>query len=830
MKAVVLAGGEGTRLRPLTASQPKPMLPIVNRPMMEHVLRLLGEHGFDDVVVTVAFLADQVRSYFGDGSELGVNVSYAVEESPLGTAGSVGNARELLDDTFLVIAGDALTDIDLSEVVTAHKKRDSFATIALKRVENPTEFGIVITREDGSIERFLEKPTWGQVFSDTINTNIYVLEPEIFDLIPPAEAVDFSEHVFPRVLDRNDVLVGHVVDGYWEDVGTIEAYRRVHQDVVDGRVALEIPGFEVQDGVWVGEGAEISPDAVITGPAIVGENSRVAAGARIGPYTVLGDDVVVRSEAELVHTIVHDHAYIGSSVRLQGTVVGRSSDLRLGVRTDPGVVIGDDCFVGEHAVIGPDVRIFPNKTIEDGAVVTTSLVFESRAARTLFGRRGVRGLANVDVSAEMAVRLAMAYGSTLKKGSIVTTGRDTSRTARALKRAVMAGLNLTGINVMDLELAPLPLTRFQVRSERAQGGIALRLDPDDPDVVELRFFDAHGGDIDEGMQRRIERQMSRGDFRRAFGGDVGDIWFPPRAIEYYTAALERSVEASHVRERNFKVVLDYSHGAVSQLMPNVLAKVGADVLTVNPFAATEQATAAAASMHERAEHVGDLVRGSGSDFGLVIAPDGEVATMIDDQGRTLSHPRALLALSVLLAERKPGVRIAVPISTSAHLDRLVSERGGTVVHTQLSHASLLEAARTENVALAADGAGGYAWPDFLPALDATATLVHILDVLAASPRTLSHVVDEVPEPAVVHDVVDTPWDRKGAVMRSLVESANRDEVVLVDGVKITVGDGWVLVVPDPEGPSTHVWAEGPSEEAARRLAAVYVGRVAEQSL
>src|SRR5687767_1960442 len=215
-----MAGGEGTRLRPLTSNQPKPMMPIANRPMMEHIVELLKEHGFEDIVVTVAFLANTIRNYFGDGSEFGVRMVYATEETPLGTAGSVRNAMaELEDERFLVISGDVLTDIDLSAVVRFHEEKGALATIGLKSMENPLEFGIVITREDGSIERFLEKPTWGQVFSDTINTGIFVLEPEIFDAIPPDRPVDFSSEVFPRLLDDGQPVFGAIAAGYWEDVG-----------------------------------------------------------------------------------------------------------------------------------------------------------------------------------------------------------------------------------------------------------------------------------------------------------------------------------------------------------------------------------------------------------------------------------------------------------------------------------------------------------------------------------------------------------------------------------------------------------------------------------
>ncbi len=260
-----MAGGEGTRLRPLTSNQPKPMLPMANIPMMEHVVNLLRQHGFEDIVVTVAFMANAIRTYFGDGSEFGVRMVYATESTPLGTAGSVRNARDELDERFLVISGDVLTDIDLTQVVDFHDQRGGLATLALKAVDNPLEFGIVITDEDGSIERFLEKPTWGQVFSDTINTGIYVLEPEIFDFIPEGQPVDFSGESFPDALAAGKALYGYVADGYWEDVGTLEAYLQSHQDILDQNVQVDIQGFELRPRVWLGKGAEIDPSVIDRG-------------------------------------------------------------------------------------------------------------------------------------------------------------------------------------------------------------------------------------------------------------------------------------------------------------------------------------------------------------------------------------------------------------------------------------------------------------------------------------------------------------------------------------------------------------------------------------
>jgi len=819
-----MAGGEGTRLRPLTSNQPKPMMPMANRPLMEHVVRRLSLHGFDDIVVTVAFLANHIRNYFGDGSELGVAMRYASEETPLGTAGSVRNAAAELDDTFMVISGDVLTDIDLGAVVKAHRSSGALATIALRRVENPVDFGIVITSPDGWVERFLEKPTWGQVFSDTINTGIYVLERQILDLIPEHEPVDFSEAVFPAALKRGLAIQGLVVDGYWEDVGTVEAYHRAHRDVLDERVAVDIPGFRLGDGMWLGEGADVDPAAEITGPVVIGDNCRIEAGARIGEYTVLGSNVVVKHDATLARAIVHDHVYVGPGTTLRGCIVGRSADLRRGARAEEGVVLGEECFVGDGAVINQGVKVYPYKTVEPGAVVNASIVWETRGQRTLFGRRGVRGLANVDITAELAVRLAAAYGTSLKKGSVVCASRDTSRVGRTLKRAIMAGLNLSGVHVEDLELAPVPLTRFHVRSERAQGGVTVRLSPDDPATVEIRFFDAHGADIGDAARRKIERLLARDDFRRAFAGDIGDIVFPPRALEYYTAGLLRSIDAGRVRDHEFKLVLDTSFGAASVVLNPVLAKLGAEVLAVNPFAATAGAYGDEGS-DERLARVATLVRTSGSHLGVVFDPDGETLRLVDDTGRVLTDEQCLLALVTLVTETRPGARLALPVAVCREAERIAAANGATIAWAKLSLAHLMEVAGSGGVAFAATGGGGYLWPDFLPAADAVATMTRVLDLLATTGRPLSEVVAGLPPVHVAHETVSTPWERKGTVMRTTMEQAQDKELVLVDGIKVLHADGWALVLPDPEEPLTHVWAEGGSEGGAQALAREYVGRI-----
>jgi mannose-1-phosphate guanylyltransferase/phosphomannomutase len=816
LKAVIMAGGQGTRLRPLTSNQPKPMLPIVNTPIMEHILNLLRRHGYLEPIATVQFLSSIIRSYFGNGEDLGVHLTYATEETPLGTAGSVRNAQdELQDDRFLVVSGDALTDIDLTKLVDFHREKEAVATICLKSVPNPLEFGVVITREDGSIERFLEKPNWGEVFSDTINTGIYVLEPEVFDFIPEDTVFDFSEDLFPLLLDKGLPLFGYVADGYWCDVGNVDAYLTAQRDVLEGKVDVEIPGFALGERIWLGEGAEIDPGARIDGPAVIGENCRIEQGAHLREFTVLGANVVVKEGAFLHRAIVHDNAYIGPVANLRGCIVGKNSDIRRAARLEDGVVVGDDCSIGADAVINPNVRIYPFKTVEARAIVTQSIIWESRGVRTLFGAQGVTGLVNVDVTPETVVRLAMAYGSTLKKGAIVTTSRDSTRAARAMKRAVVAGLNLSGVHCHDLEFTPLPVARYYVRTRHSEGGIALRTAPHDPQSISITFVDAEGTDLDSGRQRRVERTFYREEVRRAYPGEIGELHYPPRAFEYYTEGLLGSVDVDVIRRAGLKVVVDYGFGATSIVMPGVFGRLDCEVLAVNSVVDETRSVLTDEQIAEHQARLADLVTVSGSDLGALFDPVGERFFLVDDNG-TMLDGVAMLLLAVGMLRGEGG--IALPVNASREVARIAEQGGHKVVWTRASLAALMEAAASGDVRLAGSPDGALIFPEFIPAPDGMAALAKVLEFRAQSEAPLSSLLEPLPSVFIVHEQVPCPWEQKAAVMREVIERASGDRLELSDGVKIYHNEDWVLVIPDPEQPLVHVWAESDSDPKARALA------------
>ena len=820
-----MAGGEGSRLRPLTGNVPKPMLPVANRPLMEHIILLCKEHGFTDIVATVQFLSSVVRNYFGDGGDLGVTLNYTTEDTPLGTAGSVKAAQDLLSGPFLVISGDALTDLDLRSVVDFHRRRGAAATMVLKRMRDPLEFGIVMTAEDGRIERFLEKPTWGQVFTDTINTGIYVLEPEVLDLIPPDEPHDFSSELFPQMLDKGLPLFGYVTDSYWTDVGNTDAFLQANRDVLARRVKVDLPGFELRPGVTIGEDVDVHPTARIEGPALVGDNSRVGPGAVVGPYAVVGGNVLLEEGTQISQGVVLDRAHLARSSQVRGGVLGRASSLGRGAALEEGAVTGDDVSVGAGAIVKPRVKVYPSRSVDAGAIVTQSIVHERRGTRSLFGTKGVSGIVNVGMTPQVAVRLAMAYGTTLKRGSVVVTGRDTSRAARAMKRAIIAGLNSTGITVHDLELVPMPLTRFTVRSQQASGGISVRTSPVDPEVVEIRLFDAGGADLVESVQRKIERVFFREDYRRPGPSKLGELEFPPRALEQYTSGILGSLDVPAIRERAPKVVVDYAYGPASLVGPSLLGRLGCDALSVSAYTDEHRRALVTEDLDRLSEALAGHVKNSGSDMGVLFEPGGEIAHIIDDRGRRVSHMQALLLF--LRDATREGGTAALPISCPSVAEAVAQKDGGSVSWTPTALASLMGAAAEPGVGFAGNADGALIFPSFMPAPDAIMTFCRALGVIAAAGRSLGDLVDELPEVHMAQREVQTPWHRKGAVMRTVASSASQDRLTLLDGVKVQEDDGWALVIPHPEEPSCRIWAEGSTRAEAEQTADRYAALVYE---
>ena len=698
-------------------------------------------------------------------------------------------------------------------------------------MQDPLEFGIVMTTVDGRIERFLEKPSWGQVFSDTINTGIYILEPEVLDLIPPDQPYDFSSELFPAMLDKGLPIFGFVTDDFWTDVGTAEAFLQAQRDALARRVEIDIPGFELRPGVWVGEDVEIDPSARINGPALIGDNCRVGAGATIGDSTVIGTNTIVGDDADLSGAVVMDRAQVGSRARIRAAIIGRESTVHSGATIEEGAVLGEGVTVGAGALIKRRVKVYPSRTVDAGAIVTQSVVHERRARRTLFGARGVSGSINIGITPLVAARLGMAYGTMLPRGSVVVTARDASRAARAIKRAIIAGLNSTGVTCHDLELMSLPLTRFTVRSEQASGGISVRTSPGDPQTLEIRLFDADGADLPDTTGRKIERIYFREDFRRPSAARLGELEFPPRALEQYVGGVLGAVDAAAIRELGAKVVLDYAFGALANVGPSLMGRLGCNVLGLNGFTDEHRPVLTHADLERLQGDLVNHVRDSGSALGVLLEPGGEIAHLVDDRGRLVSHEQALMLFIRHESSRGAGT-VVVPVSCSTECANLAEANGATVQWAPISLPALMHRAARPGVGLAGNADGTLIFPDFMPAPDGMMTFLKTLELLGVSGMPLSDLVDELPRSRVVTKDVAVPWEAKGAVMREVAASAaarGGARLVLFDGVKVIEPDRWALVVPLPDDPICRVWAEAPSAPEADALAesfAAVVARVA----
>jgi mannose-1-phosphate guanylyltransferase / phosphomannomutase len=816
MKAVVMAGGEGTRLRPLTSNQPKPMVPIVGKPCMEHILELLREHGMTEVIVTVAFLPQAIRTYFGAGDTLGMQIEYSVEESPLGTAGSVRLAAKQLDDTFLVISGDALCDLDLGELVAFHKERGAAVTIGLKSVDNPLEFGIVVTDDEGRIERFLEKPSWGQVFSDTINTGIYVLEPEVLKHVPGDRPYDFSKELFPYLLEMGRPLYGYVMDGYWQDIGNLDQYRQANFDALEEKVRLNIPGIRIRGNVWLGEGVELADLDQVEGPSLLGNYCRVAPGAEVGSHSVLSNSVTLRERSRTTRSVIDASTHIGRSALIEGAIVGRSCDLRAHVRVHEGVAIGDEVRVGSESVIMPGVRIYPYKEVESGSLIHESLIWESRASTRLFGRDGIAGLVNVDLTPEVAVRVAASLGTALKRDARVVASRESAPACRMIKRAMITGFTSAGLEVADLRVLPSAVARHLLKSEGYEVGFHVGITQNDPEVVQIRLFEQPGIQLSPALQTEIEKNFTRGELRRVGFADIGRITYPARVRETYAQDLLAGLDVDAIRARGFRLVVDYGFSAASFVLPLLLGPLGVEAVSAHGFT-TDRSDPGSALLREAIGQVKQLVPAVGADLGVVLDRAAERVYIVDEQGREIPVDQSLLLFLRLIGSNGKRGKLAFPITVTSAVDELLKGSGLEVVRTPASLADLTKAAAEDGVIFAGAVGGGYVFPEFLPAYDAVASLCKLLELLAPVRRPVSELVADLPRPTLVHRQVPCPWALKGAVMRVLTERLRDRKLDLLDGIKVFEKRGWAQVLPDPDEPIVHIFAEGRTEEESKAL-------------
>lgn len=819
MKVIILAGGFGTRLRPLTVNIPKPMAPVMNTPMLEHIVNLLKKNGLTDITMMLFFQPEIIMNYFKDGNRFGVKIDYIIAQKDLGTAGCITLVKEKLkSEKFLIISGDVLTNFNLIDAINFHNEKNAIATIILTKSTDPLRYGIIITEKDGRIKKLLEKPSWGEVFSDTINTGIYVLSPEIFDYIPEETNFDFSKNLFPLLLEKKAPLYGITCEGYWIDIGTLAEYKLVHEQILNGDIECEIKGERkgrIGSDVWIGQNVKIDPKAKLKDSVVIGNNCVIEADVEIS-NTVIGDNNIIGKNSKIIRTVIWNNNKIGNEVDIKEVVIGSHNIIKDKAYIGVGAVVSDNCIIGKESIIKPEVKLWPNKKVEDGSILSSSLVWGERWSNRLFDAYGITALINTELTPEIGAKIGAAYASTLPKGSYILISRDYHRSSLMIERSIMAGILSTGVNIYDFRITPLPVSKMVAKSLNVAGGLHIRKSPYDEKMIDIKFFDSQGLDISLSQEKTIESSFFREEYRRVDDDKVGVISYPPRAMEYYLESFKMYIDKEIIKKRKYKIVIDYTHGTTLNVFPSILGELDCEVIALNAFNDENKLTRSTQKFEEDFDTLAETVKTLKADLGVMIDAGGQKIFIVDDKGRELLNDDGVIVMSKLfLKSKKEGV-IALPVTVAKIIEAIVEKEGGKILRVGTTYRAMMTAANDKKADFVAEEKGGFIFSEFMPAFDGMFATVKLLEFLARYGQPLSTIVDEIPEYIKLVENIPVPWDKRGAIMKELV-SLNNDEKRNVEGIEFFENENRILIIPDNDRPYFHIYVEAKTKASAKAL-------------
>lgn len=556
MKAIIMAGGEGSRLRPLTCDCPKPMMRLMDRPVMQYALELLRAHGIKQIAATLGYLPDAIIDYFGDGSAFDVSLHYYVEEMPLGTAGGVKRAQDFLDETFIVLSGDGITDLNIAAALDFHRRKGSLATLVLRREVNPLEYGVVTTDSDGKIRAFYEKPARCDAVSDTVNTGIYIFEPQALSFIPDDCAYDFGHDLFPALVQAGEPVYGYVTDDYWCDIGDVRAYLSAHRAAMEGQIRLN--GLSGCNGAVVLPGARVDPTAILEAPCLIAQGAQVSAGARIGAYSVLGENAFAGKNADLKRSILWTGARAEDGAQLRGAILASGASIAPHAQAYEESVLGTGARMESRSVILPGIKLWPGKTIGAG---------EKLDANRVWGNRASDGFRNGSIpipTPDRAARAAQACMAVLNPRDLLL-GRDDTPVSSALWHAAAAGAMAQGITVIDAGVCALPQLRFAQSLLRAQAAALIQ----EGQIVLLNDCSAP---LSAKQRRSIDALLARHDYAPPFSAPTQSMQSSMHSESAYIAEAAASFRADPAAAP--KILLNVESPFIRMLAEKALARIG----------------------------------------------------------------------------------------------------------------------------------------------------------------------------------------------------------------------------------------------------------------
>lgn len=556
MKAIIMAGGEGSRLRPLTCDCPKPMMRLMDRPVMQYALELLRAHGIKQIAATLGYLPDAIIDYFGDGSAFDVSLHYYVEEMPLGTAGGVKRAQDFLDETFIVLSGDGITDLNIAAALDFHRRKASLATLVLRREVNPLEYGVVTTDSDGKIRAFYEKPARCDAVSDTVNTGIYIFEPQALSFIPDDCAYDFGHDLFPALVQAGEPVYGYVTDDYWCDIGDVRAYLSAHRAAMEGQIRLN--GLSGCNGAVVLPGARVDPTAILEAPCLIAQGAQVSAGARIGAYSVLGENAFAGKNADLKRSILWTGARAEDGAQLRGAILASGASIAPHAQAYEESVLGTGARMESRSVILPGIKLWPGKTIGAGEKLDANRVWGNRASD------GFRDGSIPIPTPDRAARAAQSCMAVLNPCDLLL-GRDDTPVSSALWHAVAAGAMAQGITVIDAGVCALPQLRFAQSLLRAQAAALIQ-------EGQIVLLNDRSAPLSAKQRRSIDALLARHDYAPPFSAPTQSMQSSMHSESAYIAEAAASFRADPAAAP--KILLNVESPFIRMLAEKALTRIG----------------------------------------------------------------------------------------------------------------------------------------------------------------------------------------------------------------------------------------------------------------
>lgn len=782
MKAIVMAGGEGTRLRPLTCGVPKPMVKLLDKPLAQYTVEHLSRHGIRDMAFTLMYRPSVVIDYFQDVKN--VNIEYFIEDEPLGTAGSVKNASGFVDGAFIVISGDALCDIDLTEAVVFHRRTGAKATIVLKSMGAPLDYGVVISGDDGGVERFVEKPGWEDVFSDTVNTGIYILEPDILDMIPPAQKFDFAKDLFPQMLKNNIPIAGYIAEGYWCDVGNIESYLKAHEDLLSGSVNADIKGKNI-NGIYMGEGVDISGSALMQSPCFLGDGAAIGEGARIGKYSSISGGARIGAHANIKRSVLLEGCSVGRYARLNSCVVAAGSTVGEKCLVNEGAVIGERCTLSGDNFVSPRVKIWPDKCLSAGSSANENIIWGFGERANFLGRNGFAG----DIGADMTpLRLGRIFGAAAEymSGRSAAVCTDGTPYADAVLKQAAGIFTQSGADVYSMKNVAKPVCAQAASLLGA--GLCVAIKSHKSSKLFVDVFEPDIFILSKDARKKIEaKYFAQGEqmANRACGREI-----PMDAAEsLYLNTVFRGIDSASIKNAGLSVIV----------------RGGKDVDAFAAKALGQSGIRAVRHHSDLDEPITDALKDEGAAFAVRMSRNATFGSLYLPGGRVIGESEFETIAYYLIFNGIGGDAVSLPSGVSRSTVAVAEVMGLKVTYVSEEEALRLWGADSRRMLF-----------------DGIYAVCRLAEHIARTGISIEEITAMIePEHKRVREI-SCDWDDIGRVIKTVYREGAS---AATEGLRLDVENGYGYICPHATHPKIVIRTEGYTEEYAEELCEKYTDMV-----